>query len=223
MNSNSAAQVPAQTVAQGGKVTKPADPTRNNYIFGGWYKDADLTTEWDFDADIVSANATIYAKWNNIPGADTVTITFDANGGSDVPTQTVTKGTTISKPGDPVRSGYIFDGWYRDSDLTTEWDFDADIVTANATIYAKWSEPSGIVTAPWQKPSKSLTAIKNGFVISAAKSASMTVFGLNGNVLRKQAFTGGNHTVRLGGLPSGMYLVRADVDGVKRVVRVAVR
>ena len=33
------------------------------YTFKGWYKDAALETEWDFDKDVVTADITLYAKW----------------------------------------------------------------------------------------------------------------------------------------------------------------
>lgn len=50
-------------VDDGGKVTKPADPTRGGYTFGGWYREAACTTLWDFDNDTVTADTTLYAKW----------------------------------------------------------------------------------------------------------------------------------------------------------------
>lgn len=48
---------------QGEKVAKPTDPTRNRYDFGGWYSDAELTQEYNFDTP-VNDNITLYAKWN---------------------------------------------------------------------------------------------------------------------------------------------------------------
>ena len=53
----------AQTVAKGGKVTKPVDPTDTVHTFAGWYKDSGYTTEWDFDTDTVTADVTLYAQW----------------------------------------------------------------------------------------------------------------------------------------------------------------
>ena len=41
----------------------PADPTRNGYIFGGWYKESGCTTPWDFDTDTVTGARTLYALW----------------------------------------------------------------------------------------------------------------------------------------------------------------
>ena len=52
----------SQTIEQGGKVTKPADPTAEGFTFGGWYTDAECTNPYDFNT-IVSSNFTLYAKW----------------------------------------------------------------------------------------------------------------------------------------------------------------
>lgn len=46
-------------------VAKPStDPSRKNYEFGGWYKEATCENEWSFAGDIVSKNTFIYAKWS---------------------------------------------------------------------------------------------------------------------------------------------------------------
>lgn len=52
----------SQTVNEGGKATKPADPTRTGYTFGGWFKEAACTNEYNFDT-AVSGDLTLYAKW----------------------------------------------------------------------------------------------------------------------------------------------------------------
>lgn len=63
--SNGGSEVPDQTVALGGKVTKPADPTEDGLYFAGWYSDIDLQNQWDFGKDTVTGNMTLYAKWTN--------------------------------------------------------------------------------------------------------------------------------------------------------------
>lgn len=59
------------------KITRPADPTRVGYTFGGWYTDADCTkgNEFEFTADggTVDENITLYAKWTegtSLPESD---------------------------------------------------------------------------------------------------------------------------------------------------------
>jgi uncharacterized repeat protein (TIGR02543 family) len=46
-------------------INKPVDPTKDGYIFDGWYTDNTYQTTFDFTTP-VSANTTIFAKWNNI-------------------------------------------------------------------------------------------------------------------------------------------------------------
>jgi len=62
-NSRGGSYVSSQTVEHGGKVTKPTNPTRTGYTFGGWYKESGCTTPWDFATDTVTTNVTLYAKW----------------------------------------------------------------------------------------------------------------------------------------------------------------
>lgn len=72
------------------------------------------------------------------------TVSFETNGGSSVPSQTVKYGETIKRPEDPVREGYKFAGWYTDIDLQKPWDFDTDTVKGNMTLYAKWTQEAPV-------------------------------------------------------------------------------
>ncbi len=50
-------------VLEGSKITAPTAPTDEDYRFAGWYKENTLENAWDFNADVVEANTTLYAKW----------------------------------------------------------------------------------------------------------------------------------------------------------------
>lgn len=54
--------VAARQVHHGNPVEKPADPTRAEYNFAGWYSDAAFPTRYDFTTP-VTENLTLYAKW----------------------------------------------------------------------------------------------------------------------------------------------------------------
>ena len=138
-NSNGGSSVASQTVNAGEKVTKPTDPTKANSIFAGWYCDAALTEAYDFNTPVLS-NITLYAKWTAESG--TFTVTFNSNGGSAVPSQVVKAGEKAVKPANPTKSGCTFSGWYSDAALTTQYNFNS-AVTANVTLYAKWTTSSG--------------------------------------------------------------------------------
>lgn len=55
-----------QQVEYDHKATQPVDPKVEGYTFGGWYKDAGLTTPWDFATEKVIGPTTIYAKLDPI-------------------------------------------------------------------------------------------------------------------------------------------------------------
>lgn len=67
------------------------------------------------------------------------TVTFESNGGSAVTAIEVESGKTFTAPAVPTRSGYAFDGWFKEAALTNPWVFETDVVTGNITLYAKWS------------------------------------------------------------------------------------
>ena len=67
-------------------------------------------------------------------------VTYQTNGGSEIPAQMAQYGEILTKPEDPIREGYHLEGWYTDIDLQKEWNFETDTVQGNMTLYAKWAE-----------------------------------------------------------------------------------
>ncbi|MFQ8923071.1 MAG: leucine-rich repeat protein, partial [Clostridium paraputrificum] len=68
------------------------------------------------------------------------TVTFDTNLGTPIQPIQIATGNTVTKPQDPTREGYTFDGWYTDNTFAREWDFANDKMPANnITLYAKWN------------------------------------------------------------------------------------
>ena len=51
---------------ENGHVTRPEDPVREGYVFGGWYTDEACTEAFDFDTAVVTEDLTLYAKWTKI-------------------------------------------------------------------------------------------------------------------------------------------------------------
>ena len=140
-NSNEGSNINTIEVVSGQKITKPTDPTKDGYIFGGWFKDSALTKIWNFDVDIVTSNLTLYAKWDEDTSIETkYTVTFNSNEGSNIDPIEVVNGGKITKPADPTKDGFVFAGWFKDSALTQTWNFDVDTVNSNLTLYAKWDE-----------------------------------------------------------------------------------
>lgn len=120
-----------QTIKDGGKVSKPDDPTREGYEFKGWTLNG---VDYDFTAP-VKADLVLTAVWTPVK-PKTYTITFDTDGGTVVPSQTVKDKGTATEPTAPTKTGYEFKGWLLDGktyDFTTP-------VTKDATLKAKWEK-----------------------------------------------------------------------------------
>jgi uncharacterized repeat protein (TIGR02543 family) len=52
-----------QNIANGGKIIKPQDMTKEGFIFEGWYKEAAFDNLWNFNSGTVTGNIVLYAKW----------------------------------------------------------------------------------------------------------------------------------------------------------------
>lgn len=119
-------------------------PTRDGYTFTGWYRSAGASEgdRWKV-TDKVESAITLYAGWTS-ESYITVRFELSLSAGENVdnaPQDVKLKsGSLVLEPTDPVRAGYIFKGWYADSGLSEKFDFAADTVTADTTLYAKWAK-----------------------------------------------------------------------------------
>lgn len=87
------------------------------------------------------------------------TVSFNSNGGSQISSVSVSDGASIEQPLSPIKSGYIFYGWYTDAALTTKFNFDSPI-NNNITLYAKWVSESGAsIVAPTDNGTAALFGI----------------------------------------------------------------
>lgn len=120
-----------KTVEYGDYAVAPADPSRTDYIFTGWFTDAAFTAAWDPTTPI-KADLTVYAGW--IPAA--YTITFNPNGGTPVAPQSVAYEDYATRPADPTRDGYIIKEWQLDG---VTYNFDVP-VTEDITLDAVWQK-----------------------------------------------------------------------------------
>lgn len=132
---NGGSAVSAVTVDRNAKLSGVTAPTKDNAEFLGWFKNSELTEEFNPETDTVKDNMTLYAKWNQTA----FTVKWESNGGSSVEPTTANPNALIAKPADPTKAGYYLVGWCKDSDLKNQWNFDSDKVTADMTLYALWA------------------------------------------------------------------------------------
>ncbi len=63
---STAAGVPAsKKVLKGHRINAEANPLREGYGFGGWFKETWCSTEWNFEEDTVQADTVLFAKWES--------------------------------------------------------------------------------------------------------------------------------------------------------------
>ena len=165
-DSNGGSSVASQTVKEGNTVSKPANPTRSGYKFVSWQLNG---KDYNFSSK-VTKNITLTAKWEKVEQPSEVTkytVKFDSNGGSNVASQTVKEGNTVSKPTNPTRSGYKFVSWQLNG---KDYNFSSKI-TKNITLVAKWEKIPDTYTIKFEKydaysPIGIIKVYQNGKVIS---------------------------------------------------------
>ena len=62
-DSKGGTDVPAQNQKYGEKLELPEPPTREGYIFTGWYTDHSCYDLWDLENDTIETDMTLYAGW----------------------------------------------------------------------------------------------------------------------------------------------------------------
>ena len=113
----------------------PDDPVKDGHTFVGWYLNNTLITK-DSIVKVTADEQTIVAKYNK----NSYNVTFNTNGGSYVEGLEATYDEMITKPEDPTKLGYSFEGWYKDNNIF-EQEFDFENMTMESepiTLYAKW-------------------------------------------------------------------------------------
>lgn len=147
------------TVADGDTFAKPKDPERDGYTFEGWFADEKCLTAFNF-AKPITSDVTIYAKWLEV-GATYFAVSFNYNytGSPEAKVADVKEGDKAVKPADPVRTGYIFDGWFTEAECKNAFDFNAAI-TADTQIFAGWTEIKGVKTYKFEAELCDLSELK---------------------------------------------------------------
>lgn len=108
-------------------------PTRFGHAFDGWYLDEALSIACPMTGTVTSSDRTLYAKWSPV----TVTLTFETNGANAIEPIQVLFGSSYALPS-PEKEGFLFGGWYRDSELTEKYIHTPEMSDLDLTLYAKW-------------------------------------------------------------------------------------
>ncbi len=117
------------------KFSSIADPKREGYNFKGWYDAPEggkaITNQYKFTAEDAQKGVTLYARW-----AESITILFDADGGSCYTKEKkIDRGTAYgSLPGNSL-SGKKFEGWFTKDGTQVE---NTTVFDKDTTLYARF-------------------------------------------------------------------------------------
>ncbi|MEE0951781.1 MAG: InlB B-repeat-containing protein [Paludibacteraceae bacterium] len=152
---------------------------KTGYTFDGWNTKAD-GTGINYTAGTgtftISANTTLYAKWN----VNSYTITLNVNGGTinagNVTSYTYGEGATL--PTNVTKDGYTFEGWYESADfqgdaITTI----SSTATGNKTYWAKWTVNSYTVSFNLQGHGSAIDAQTINYGAKATQPTTPTATG----------------------------------------------
>lgn len=181
-------------------------PEIKGYDFIEWQYNG---VAYDFDTPVTD-NMVIIATFTL---CKYLNVSFDTNDGNKIADQIVERGTTMDVPESPVREKHIFYGWYKDSALTEEFDFDTKI-EQDMTLYAKWIFVSDTASeASVKSAMNSYKLYKDGSFEEYANS-------LNDFVKNAKASRYSNYTIELSNIydcfgisyPDRLYYADANQD-----------
>ena len=127
--SNGGKEIAPKKVVSGLKIIAPSTPTKDKYLFRGWYEDSTFSKEFDFNTQITS-DMTLYAKWEAVNFINEIRLAGDIQYGN-VPVgklpsfnpRTNTTGASINDRNS---------GWMERKEATPSWQgFGSDTPVAN--------------------------------------------------------------------------------------------
>jgi len=187
-NTNGGSLISGQTVESGKTIVKPNDPTKQGYVFKGWYSDLNLEKAYDFSST-VSDNITLYAKWNNA-----YIVKFQTNGGNRIENQVIENGDKVARPINPTRPRSTFVDWFSDSQLKEKYDF-SNPVTKDITIYAKWQVENNY-QPNWDYTGGNGTGNNTGNNHVTQVKYTIKFDSNGGSEIEDQIVEGGNNTIK---------------------------
>ena len=115
-----------------------SNSAKPGYTFTGWYTAQNGGTRVTASSTVKTAgNHSLYARWE----AKTLSVTFDANGGSAVNNSiSVSYGSTYGTLPTTTRTGYTFKGWYTASSGGTKVTGSSTVTNSQShKLYAQWT------------------------------------------------------------------------------------
>ena len=192
-NSNGGTEVVGMIVVSGSTIQPPVRPTKENYLFGGWYKDEALTQLFKFGSEPVETDLTLYARW-----LEDKRFEYDITPFSNKRAKTYHIQTAAQLRG----FAYLQNDVYQDASATEEpRDFtdktivlDNDIFLNDTTGWHEWGK--GAYASPW----RSIGSASNPYQVPTVIKFKGTFDGQGHVIYGLYAERGGLPSMEFGGL-----------------------
>ncbi len=164
-----------QVYLQTEKIELPVNPTKEGYIFAGWYLDEDYLTPItakDLYFSPYLGDVTIYAKWVEQPMM--ISLSFDPKGGTTVDSVMVPYGSSLDSY-ITTKDNEYFGGWYLDDTYRTITITPDENTVLNALWDPMPMKPIGESNTFYDVPNRTsvgtiYTYVKGGFWMSETET-----------------------------------------------------
>ena len=179
---NGGVAIQDMSIAEGEFINEPVT-TREGCDFVGWYLDSAFATDMVIFPLQITADTTLYAKWEDATVYKTITYIYGVDDYSTIQVPVGTYATLET----PTKDGYDFNGWYLENTYENKVESPM-LVEDNTVLYAKWTEAIKYCTITYICP------------ICKIVGASPT------QVVKGSQLTNVSYGVESGYTPEGLYL-----------------
>ncbi len=192
-------------------------PTKEHYTFAGWYLNSAFTEAFDYSTKITE-NLALYAKWT----AEVYDVKYYVET-TLYDTEHVNYNCYANGPeSNPTKTGYVFEGWYKDAELNDKFVLSSNKITEATTLYAAFEEFSGIEVTSYAGANEGIYLILPDTIEASNYTVSYSLADKDDYTeIDEELIRAEGSTVRIDilGLTADKYDVKIEAAGATRVIQ----
>jgi len=201
-------------VLNGKKVAKPTDPIKAGHAFVGWYVDADYTKAYAFDATLVTADITLYARFVEVSADQQEFVAKFVVDGEEVASVKTVGGAIYELPAAPTKEGATFAGWwvsdYDDSAKLT-CKYEEQKLSESTTLYAVWESTGALVSVSESGVRMTAKGVNNSYKVKITNAEGVVLNGAEGG--NGETTASNEYAFDFSAQPAGDYVVEVTFNG----------